>query len=272
MKLELTKRDLKLIKLALCVLIVFLMARFLILPGIGQYRAHLEENRRLDEEKKKIERAIDEISLLEQAIPKHLQELERVSEPYYARMENRQVDEVLTGLAVQCGLFPVSLSITEAAPMIPQPYLESGAEDGAKDEGADGAEDEAENEVEDGGADGAEDGVENDVEDGTEHGVEDGAEDGTEHGAEDGAEGADGQTSYLLAGEATFLLRGSEAQVLQFLDQIEKNYPSIQIRAMHRGQRAYLNEALDVIEQPDVSLTMAIYMCDWDAVTEREQR
>ena len=252
MKLELTKRDLKLIKLALCVLIVFLMARFLILPGIGQYRAHLEENRRLDEEKKKIERAIDEISLLEQAIPKHLQELERVSEPYYARMENREVDEVLTGLAVQCGLFPVSLSITEAAPMIPQPYLESGAEDGAKDEGADGAE--------------------NEVEDGTEHGVEDGAEDGTEHGAEDGAEGADGQTSYLLAGEATFLLRGSEAQVLQFLDQIEKNYPSIQIRAMHRGQRAYLNEALDVIEQPDVSLTMAIYMCDWDAVTEREQR
>ena len=244
MKLELTKRDLKLIKLALCVLIVFLMARFLILPGIGQYRAHLEENRRLDEEKKKIERAIDEISLLEQAIPKHLQELERVSEPYYARMENRQVDEVLTGLAVQCGLFPVSLSITEAAPMIPQPYLESGAEDGAKDEGADGAE--------------------NEVEDGTEHGVEDGAEDGTEHGAEDGAEGADGQTSYLLAGEATFLLRGSEAQVLQFLDQIEKNYPSIQIRAMHRGQRAYLNEALDVIEQPDVSLTMAIYMCDWE--------
>lgn len=252
MKLELTKRDLKLIKLALCVLIVFLMARFLILPGIGQYRAHLEENRRLDEEKKKIERAIDEISLLEQAIPKHLQELERVSEPYYARMENRQVDEVLTGLAVQCGLFPVSLSITEAAPMIPQPYLESGAEDGAKDEGADGAE--------------------NEVEDRTEHGVEDGAEDGTEHGAEDGAEGADGQTSYLLAGEATFLLRGSEAQVLQFLDQIEKNYPSIQIRAMHRGQRAYLNEALEVVEQPDVSLTMAIYMCDWDAVTEREQQ
>lgn len=251
MKLELTKRDIKLIELAVCVLIVFLMARFLILPGIEQYQKHREENDRLQEEQQKIEQAIEEIPLLEQAVPQHLQELERLSEPYYARMENRQVDEVLTGLAIQCGLFPVSLSITEAVPMVPQPYQKSAEEEGASDESG---------------------------QQGTEGNIREAEEEINQAAAEDqnaadshGETGDDAkQTPYLLAGEATFLLRGSETQVLQFLDQIEKNYPSIQIRAMHRDQRVYLNEALEVVEEPDVSLTMAIYMCDWDAVTQRE--
>ena len=123
MKLELTERDIFLLKLAVSVGIVFFMVRFLIMPKIGQIQEGRIQKEELLLAKEEMEEAIASIPSLEQSIERSLGELWEVSKDYQEAMENRQVDEILTGLAVESGLFPVSLSIHEASPGIPAPYL-----------------------------------------------------------------------------------------------------------------------------------------------------
>lgn len=130
MKLELSRRDILLLKAAVCILIVFVMFRFVVIPGIGEFREKLDTGRELEEKKEEIEDALDGIPALQQTAEGYKAKLKEASSSYYERMENRQVDELLTGLALKLGLFPVSLSIQEAEPGIPGPYLSELLEEG----------------------------------------------------------------------------------------------------------------------------------------------
>lgn len=132
MKLELTEKDVFLLKLAISVLIVFMMIRFLIMPQIERIQEGQIQKEELLLTKEEMEEAIESIPSLKQTIKTRLGELSEVSENYYDAMENRQVDEVLTGLAVEMGLFPISLSINKAEPGIPAPYLYSFVPDPAR--------------------------------------------------------------------------------------------------------------------------------------------
>ena len=129
MKLELTKRDIFLLKLASSILIIFLTFRFLIMPGISGYQEKMLEAETLSETREEMEAAIESVPLLTQTIETRRQQLAEASAPYYARMENLQVDEILTGLAVKLGLFPVSLSIQNPKPGLPEPYLYAKSQD-----------------------------------------------------------------------------------------------------------------------------------------------
>ena len=123
MRLELTENDILLLKLAGSVLIAFLVIRFLLMPGIEHYQENIIQRDELTETAEGMQAAIDGIPVLEQEIGNSREELEEVSSVYYERMENHQVDELLTGLALKHGLFPVSLSIEGAVPKIPAAYL-----------------------------------------------------------------------------------------------------------------------------------------------------
>lgn len=123
MKLELTEKDVFLLKLAVSVLIVFMMVRFLIMPQIGRIQEGDIQKEELLLSKEEMEAAIASVPDLKNSIERRQKDLEEASKDYYDAMENRQVDEVLTGLAVEKGLFPVALSINEAEPGIPAPYL-----------------------------------------------------------------------------------------------------------------------------------------------------
>lgn len=132
MKLELSRRDILLLKLTVCILIVFVMFRFVVIPGIGDFREKLDTGRELEEKKEEIQDALAEVPALQQTAKGYKEKLKEASASYYERMENRQVDELLTGLALKLGLFPVSLAIQEAEPGIPGPYLSTlQEEDGA---------------------------------------------------------------------------------------------------------------------------------------------
>ncbi len=111
---KLTDKDILLVKLAVSILIVFFMVRFLIMPGIGRYQENRIEGKELEDRVEEIQTAVDSIPVLEQTIAEQRKELDKVSEVYYGRLENRQIDELLTGIAINAGLFPVSLSIGEA--------------------------------------------------------------------------------------------------------------------------------------------------------------
>ena len=65
---RLTDKDILLLKLAVSVLIVFLMVRFLIMPGIEAYQENKLEGQELDASIEEMQTAIDEIPGLEQEI------------------------------------------------------------------------------------------------------------------------------------------------------------------------------------------------------------
>lgn len=224
---RLTDKDILLLKLAVSVLTVFLMVRFLIMPGIGRYQEHMIEGRELDGTIEEMQSAIDGIPKLQQEIEERKRELADISAEYYEPMENRQVDELLTGLALDAGLFPVSLSIGEACEEITGAYLYGRIRDTNLYHGEGSQEDEEDREDGDkGGADLA----------------------GTAPGG------------YILTVNCTMALQGSLAQVYQFIDNIEHNYPAIQIRTMHVNERTYLDTEWNVVEQPEVSFELAVYM------------
>lgn len=236
---RLTDKDIFLLKLMVSVLIVFLMVRFLIMPGIEVYQENQIESRNLDATIEEMQAAIDEIPSLEQEIKERKGELKDISAKYYEGMENRQVDELLTGLALKAGLFPVSLSIGEAQAEIPQAYLYgrlSGETDAAK-----GSEDDSE-----GSDNRTDDEVDN-------SGLED------DEGTDKAGTAAGG---YIRTVNCTMALQGSANQVYQFIDDIAHNYPSIQIRAMHVSERTYLDTEWNVVEQSEVSFDLAVYMHD----------
>lgn len=120
---KLTDKDILLVKLAVSILIVFFMVRFLIMPGIGRYQESRIEGNELEEKVEEMQTAVDSIPVLEQTIAERRKDLGEVSEAYYGRLENRQIDELLTGIAINAGLFPVSLSIGETQPVISAPYI-----------------------------------------------------------------------------------------------------------------------------------------------------
>ncbi|MCI8282601.1 MAG: hypothetical protein HFI76_13155 [Lachnospiraceae bacterium] len=207
MKLELSQRDILLLKLTVCILIVFVVLRFVVVPGIGDFREKLDTGRELEEKKEEIQDALAGVPALQQTAEGYKAKLKEASASYYERMENRQVDELLTGLALKLGLFPVSLAIQEAEPGIPGPYL---------------------------------------------------SEILPENGSLEPYQGR-----YLLTGVGNFTLRGTQAQIFSFLDEIEENHPAIRIRSMKIGRRVYLDSEWDMGLELEASFELEIYMCDW---------
>lgn len=253
---KLTDKDILLVKLAVSILIVFFMVRFLIMPGIGRYQESRIEGKELENRVEEMQAAVDSIPVLEQTIAERRKDLDNVSEVYYERLENRQIDELLTGIAINAGLFPVSLSIGEAQPMIPAPYiygtLLEETEENAKEvssQAADGSEQDLEREM--------------DISEDTDSG------DGEDAASEDGA-GTDAEIveeggfatsgGYVLTALCNMTLQGNVDQVYQFIENIERNYPALQVRSMHMSGRTYLDGDWNVIEQPEVSFELAVYM------------
>lgn len=123
MRVELREHDILLLKLAGSVLIAFLIIRFLLMPAAGQLQENRIQRDALEETIEEMQASIDAVPVWKKEIGDRRKELEEASAVYYESMENHQVDELLTGLAVKHGLFPVSLSIEGAAPGMPQAYL-----------------------------------------------------------------------------------------------------------------------------------------------------
>ncbi len=133
MKLELTDNDIFLLKLALSVLIAFLFIRLLILPGIFKFQEKMIESGELEKTEAKMQDCMDSMGAVQQSIEENRKELENLSSDYYEKMENRQVDELLTGLALKYDLFPVSLAIEEAVPSDLQAYMQKEEENPAQE-------------------------------------------------------------------------------------------------------------------------------------------
>lgn len=208
MKMELTESDIFLLKLACSGLIAFFVIRFLLMPGIDRFQENTIQNEALEETVSEMEAAIEGIPMLEKSIEERMESLAEISEPFYERMENRQVDELLTGLALKHGLFPVSLSIDGAKAAIPEPYLYG------------------------------------QVTENTEMVTE----------------------NYIQTAVGHMVLQGEEGKFFTFLDDVEENYPALKLRFLRRDEKIYFDEDFNMLEQPDMSCDLAIYMYDKSAL------
>ncbi len=123
MKIEIKPRDRKLLTAACFVLIMVLMLRLVILPAIDAYEIRKIEYEEKDAKAQEMQRVLDSRSANEERISQEEARLEELSGSCYEVMENRQVDELVTGAALAHNLFPFRLSISEQTAGIAAPYL-----------------------------------------------------------------------------------------------------------------------------------------------------
>lgn len=122
MKLEVTEKDIMLLKVVISAFIAFMMLRFVIMPSLDTFKEKefsLEEASLVADE---MQASIDGIGILEKNVAAKVSALKESSLNYYNYMENRQMDELVTGIMLDNNLFPISLAIIEAKPQMLNPY------------------------------------------------------------------------------------------------------------------------------------------------------
>ena len=146
LELELKPGDVVLLKLLACVLILFFMARFLIFPGIEKHQDLESKRDDLQTKQEEIQNTIDSASTYEKMIATQKKTLDQESEGYYELLQNQQIDELVSGLALKHDLFPMYLYIAEPVPGIPAAY-QLKSDDESSDDTSDLSEDASEDHI-----------------------------------------------------------------------------------------------------------------------------
>ena len=234
LKLDLKPGDVRLLKLLTSVLIVVAALNFLILPGLNHHADLVEQREEEQLKKEEMEDAIAAVPVLKEEIETQKQQLQDLSKDYYALMENREVDTLVTGLVLDHGMFPVSLSIGETTPGIPAPYGNVQKQTAASVDTTDDSS----------------------------------PDDTSEEDTSSDAVPAVSEVQYMNITEATVVLRGTEIQLRTFLNDIAKNEPAVQVRSMSITEGTYLDADLQQVQQLNISCVLAIYSYDGQSVGE----
>lgn len=117
MNLTLTERDKKLLGLTACLAILAIFGVHLIRPALAEQEALGGEYEAALRKQQEYQAQIDARAALDDSIAQNEAALKTAGEPYYpGGLETRQMDDIITGLALKNGLFPQSLTLTEAVP------------------------------------------------------------------------------------------------------------------------------------------------------------
>ena len=124
MNLTLTERDKKLLGLTACLAILAIFGVHLIRPALAEQEALGGEYEAALRKQQEYQAQIDARAALDDSIAQNEAALKTAGEPYYpGGLETRQMDDIITGLALKNGLFPQSLTLTEAVPGAVRAYL-----------------------------------------------------------------------------------------------------------------------------------------------------
>lgn len=117
MNLTLTERDKKLLGLTACLAILAVFGVHLIRPALAEHEALGSEYEAALQKQQEYQAQIDARAALDDSIAQNEAALKTADEPYYPDdLETRQMDDIITGIALKNGLFPQSLTLTEAVP------------------------------------------------------------------------------------------------------------------------------------------------------------
>lgn len=237
MNLTVTERDKKLLGLTACLAILAVFGVHLIRPALAEHEALGGEYEAALQKQQEYQAQIDARAALDDSIAQNEAALKTAGEPYYpAGLETRQMDDIITGLALKNGLFPQSLTLTEAVPGAVRAYLavqEQADSSAAPAEGADQT-----GEAPDGSAAPAE-------------------------GADQTGEAPDApQTGGgVYIGTATLSAQGDVSQWLHFLDEVERSCKGLRVTNFSISDYDYVENNTQAVSTSLITGTLEIYLC-----------
>lgn len=237
MNLTLTERDKKLLGLTACLAILAVFGVHLIRPALAEHEALGSEYEAALRKQQEYQAQIDARAALDDSIAQNEAALKTAGEPYYpAGLETRQMDDIITGIALKNGLFPQSLTLTEAVPGAVRAYLavqEQADGSAAPAEGADQT-----GEAPDSSAAPAED-------------------------ADQTGEAADApQTGGgVYIGTATLSAQGDVSQWLHFLDEVERSCKGLRVTNFSISDYDYVENNMQAVSTSLITGTLEIYLC-----------
>lgn len=233
MNLTLTERDKRLLGLTACLAILAVFGVHLIRPALAEHEALGGEYEAALQKQQEYQAQLDARAALDDSIAQNEAALKTAGEPYYPDgLETRQMDDIITGLALKNGLFPQSLTLTEAVPGAVRAYL-------AVQEQADGSASPAEStEQADGSASPSED-------------------------ADQTGDAADtpqtGGGVYI--GTATLSAQGDVSQWLHFLDEVERSCKGLRVTNFSISDYDYVENNTQAVSTSLITGTLEIYLC-----------
>lgn len=233
MNLTLTERDKGLLGLTACLAVLAVFGVYLIRPALAEHEALEGEYEAALRKQQEYQAQIDARAALDDSIAQNEAALKAAGEPYYPDgLETRQMDDIITGLALKNGLFPQSLTLTEAVPGAVSAYL-------AVQEQADGSASPAE------AADQA-----------------DGSAVPSE-GADQTGDAADApQTGGgVYIGTATLSAQGDVSQWLHFLDEVERSCKGLRVTNFSISDYDYVENNTQAVSTSLITGTLEIYLC-----------
>ena len=242
MNLTLTERDKKLLGLTACLAILAVFGVHLIRPALAEHEALGSEYEAALQKQQEYQAQIDARAALDDSIAQNEAALKTVGEPYYpAGLETRQMDDIITGIALKNGLFPQSLTLTEAVPGAVSAYLavqEQADGEAAPAEGADQTGEAPNAPQTDGPAAPAE-------------------------GADQTGEAADApQTGGgVYIGTATLSAQGDVSQWLHFLDEVERSCKGLRVTNFSISDYDYVENNTQAVSTSLITGTLEIYLC-----------
>lgn len=242
MNLTLTERDKKLLGLTACLAILAVFGVHLIRPALAEHEALGGEYEAALRKQQEYQAQIDARAALDDSIAQNEAALKTAGEPYYpGGLETRQMDDIITGIALKNGLFPQSLTLTEAVPGAVRAYL-------AVQEQADGSASPAE------GADQTGETPDTPQTDGSAAPAE---------GADQTGEAADApQTGGgVYIGTATLSAQGDVSQWLHFLDEVERSCKGLRVTNFSISDYDYVENNTQAVSTSLITGTLEIYLC-----------
>ena len=242
MNLTLTERDKKLLGLTACLAILAVFGVHLIRPALAEHEALGGEYEAALQKQQEYQAQIDARAALDDSIAQNEAALKTAGEPYYpSGLETRQMDDIITGLALKNGLFPQSLTLTEAVPGAVRAYL-------AVQEQADGSAAPAE------GADQTGEAPDAPQTDGSAVPAE--AADRTGEAADAPQTGGG-----VYIGTATLSAQGDVSQWLHFLDEVERSCKGLRVTNFSISDYDYVENNTQAVSTSLITGTLEIYLC-----------
>lgn len=242
MNLTVTERDKKLLGLTACLAILAVFGVHLIRPALAEHEALGGEYEAARQKQQEYQAQIDARAALDDSIAQNEAALRTAGEPYYpGGLETRQMDDIITGLALKNGLFPQSLTLTEAVPGAVRAYLavqEQADGSASSDEAADRTSEAPDAPQTDGSAAPAE-------------------------GADQTGEAADApQTDGgVYIGTATLSAQGDVSQWLHFLDEVERSCKGLRVTNFSISDYDYVENNTQAVSTSLITGTLEIYLC-----------
>lgn len=242
MNLTVTERDKKLLGLTACLAILAVFGVHLIRPALAEHEALKSEYEAALRKQQEYQAQIDARAALDDSIAQNEAALKTAGEPYYpGGLETRQMDDIITGLALKNGLFPQSLTLTEAVPGAVRAYL-------AVQEQTDGSASSAE------AADRTGEASDAPQTDGSAAPAEDADQTGE---AADAPQTGGG----VYIGTATLSAQGDVSQWLHFLDEVERSCKGLRVTNFSISDYDYVENNTQAVSTSLITGTLEIYLC-----------